>query len=94
MLTGPPPKFHGTRDTLPSKTSCRVRTATCHTAPAYLSFCAFTGSAVAVISSLALTYLYSFTDGTVEGSGTVNCSVSSRLDRSNLWEWVTGKDSG
>src|SRR5664280_306008 len=37
-----------------SKTSCRVRTAIRHTAPAYLSFFAFTGNAAAVISSLAL----------------------------------------
>lgn len=52
-----------------SKTSCRVRTSTLQTAPAYRSFPVLTGNAVAAISSLAFTYLYSLTDETVEGSG-------------------------
>src|ERR1035437_6505828 len=77
-----------------SKISCRERTATWWTAPAYRSFRALSGSSVAVISSFALTYVYSLMAGTSDGGGTVTVSRSSRFDRSNSWSWLTGNASG
>ncbi len=61
---------------------------------AYRSFCALTGSGVAVISSFALTYRYSFTVGQRGRLGDVDRERQLAGARSNLCSCSTGNASG